>query len=145
MGDTYLSYVGVRVTDLNRSVEFYRGLFDLKEVSRGDGSGTGMGAMVLLRDELTGQKLELNYYPPGSPYAVPYVPGEGLDHVSFRVANLAEKLRELAERGIRPLRPTDPAEPAPGLKVSYVPDPDGNWIELWESGGPMPTTAPETY
>jgi len=63
----YLSYFGIRVTNLDRSLKFYTELFGLKEVARGDNRKLGGGIYVLLRDEKSGQKLELNSYPVKNP------------------------------------------------------------------------------
>ena len=145
MVESYLAYTGLRVTDLERSLKFYTGFFGLGEVARGDNSSGGGGVSVLLRDGFTGQKIELNYYPPGSKYSVPYVPGEGLDHVAFRVADLDAKLKQLAAAGFRPVRKGDPVEPMAGFRVAYLADPDGNWVELWQQPDPMPSVPPETY
>jgi len=145
MVETYLAYCGLRVTDLERSLNFYTGFFGLVEVARGDSSATGGGIAVLLRDPFTGQKLELNYYPPGSKYSVPYIPGEGLDHVAFRVTDLQAKLKQLAYEGYVPVRKGDPVEPAAGFHVAYMTDPDGNWVELWQQPEPIPNSPPETY
>ena len=148
----YLSYVGIRVRDLERSLRFYQDLFGLREVARGDNSKQGGGTYVLLRDSRSVQKLELNWYPGGSPYAVTYDPGEGLDHVAFRVEALEGFLRELAARGIERV-PIDPAlaEPAGArgtsswFHVEYVKDPDGNWVELFERSDPIGSTPPNAY
>jgi lactoylglutathione lyase len=145
MVESYLAYTGLRVTNLEQSLRFYAGLLGLSEVARSDNSGSGGGIAVLLRDPFTGQKIELNYYPPGSKYSVPYVPGEGLDHVAFRVAHLDRKLKEMEEEGYLPIRKGDPVEPAPGFRLAYVADPDGNWVELWQQPEPMPKSPPETY
>jgi len=40
----YLSYVGIRVRDLERSLRFYQDLFGLHEVARGDNSKQGAEA-----------------------------------------------------------------------------------------------------
>ncbi len=131
-----LRYFGIRVTDLDKSLRFYTELFGLKEVRRGDMStyGGGRGRWVLLRDEQTGQQLELNWYPKGSPYAVPYVPGEGLDHIGFEVDNVEEKFEEFLTKGVRP---TDIDPWASEGWQAYVEDPDGNWIELTQRTAPV--------
>ena len=126
----HLEYFGIRVTNLERSLKFYIELFGLKEVRRGDSSkyGGGRGTWVLLRDEKSGQQLELNWYPPGSQFSPPYVPGEGLDHIGFLVVNLNEKFRELVAKGVEvAIRPEET-----GDWNAYVKDPDGNWIELFK-------------
>jgi len=91
----------------------------------------------------------LNWYPSGSPYAVDYNPGEGLDHVALRVEDLPGFLRRLATQGIERV-PIDPslAEPAGArgtsswFHVEYIKDPDGNWIELFERSDPIGPTPP---
>ena len=72
----YLSYVGIRVRDIERSPRFYTSLYALREVSRDDNRPGGSGVYVLLREKRSGQKLELNWYPEGSP----------LRHASFSAA-----------------------------------------------------------
>ncbi len=122
-----LRYVGIRVTDLERSLRFYCGLLGLKQVRAG--TMHHGGRWVLLRDARTRQRLELNWYPPDSPYSVPYHPGEGLDHVGFHVADPPREFRRLVAAGAsRALAPEDRS----GVRgVYYVKDPDGNWVELF--------------
>jgi len=132
----YLSYTGIRVTNIEKSLEFYTKLLGLEEVARGDNSAIGGGTYVLLRDKNSGQKLELNYYPEGSPYASNYLPGEGLDHISFRVNNVAEIQRLLQDRGVEKvdlissLQEVQTAQSS--FHVGYMRDPDGNWIEFYD-------------
>jgi catechol 2,3-dioxygenase-like lactoylglutathione lyase family enzyme len=132
----YLSYTGIRVTDLEGSTRFYTGLFGLEEVARGNNSAIGGGIYVLLRDRNSGQKLELNYYPKESPYATPYLAGEGLDHISFRVDSVAETLAQLAKNGISKVDLIPSLQSLQGdrysFHVAYVKDPDGNWIEIYD-------------
>jgi lactoylglutathione lyase len=140
-GRAYLSYVGIRVTDLERSLRFYQELFGLEEVARGDNSKFGMGVFVLLRDKKSGQKLELNWYPKGSKYHVPYTVGEGLDHIAFCVDDIAEKFQQLVAKGATP---TD-FGPRPPRSYCYVKDPDGNWIELYQREKPVGKEIPKGY
>ncbi len=134
----YLSYTGLRVTDLDRSLRFYTELFGLKEIIRADVSYAGGGTAVLLRDPQSGQRLELNWYPKSSAYGGTYVTGEGLDHVAFYVDDVPAMLRKLKAYGVEQI-PIDPklAEPRPRTApdwflVQYVKDPDGNWVELYQ-------------
>ncbi len=134
----YFSYVGIRVTDLERSFKFYTELFRLQVVSRGDNGPRGEGAYALMRDANSGQKLELNWYPDSSPYAVAYVPGECLDHIAFRVEDVEETLRELATHDVEQIRIPPPlADLGQGVRVAYVKDPDGNWIWLYQNPRPI--------
>jgi len=149
----YLSYFGIRVTDLDRSVRFYTELLGLEEVARGDSSRAGGGRYVLLRDRNSGQKLELNWYSSGSPYATTYLAGEGLDHIAFRVNNLTETLKKLIAAGVETVEippalregNSGTAGASYSVKLAYVKDPDGNWIEFYEHSEPIPLSVPEGY
>jgi lactoylglutathione lyase len=130
-----LIYFGIRVTDLGRSLEFYTQGLGLEELRRG--RLPHGGRRVLLVDRGTAQRLELNWYPKGSPYAVPYVAGEGLDHLGYSTGHAADLARRLVEHGGKiALTPTDPL----GVRQNfYVEDPDGNWIELMGWGSTRST------
>ena len=129
----YLSYFGIRVTDLKRSIEFYTRKFGLKKVAEGDITKLGAGIYVLLRDKKSGQKLELNWYPSDSKYAVPYSPGEGLDHIAFRVKSVPRFVSKLRAGGVETVDlPASLARLPSGHRVAFAKDPDGNWIELYD-------------
>ncbi len=142
----YLSYFGIRVTNLDKSLQFYTELFGLTEVERGDNSSMGKGVYVLLRDPWSGQKLELNWYPPGSEFANPYEPGEGLDHLAFRVDDLPQFLDKLRRAWVEGTGGVADHVLPSGSRVAYVKDPDGNWLELYDHPSePLPTSPPEGY
>jgi catechol 2,3-dioxygenase-like lactoylglutathione lyase family enzyme len=125
-------------------LRFYTELFGLKEVARGDHRKYDAGLFVLLRDDKSGQKLELNWYPEDSVYAVPYVPGEGLDHIAFVVDDLKQTYNELLAKGVEP---TNIGPSTTSGWVAYVKDPDGNWIEIYQRGPSKPRedSIPEGY
>jgi len=140
----YMSYFGIRVTDLDRSLKFYTELFGLKEVERGDARSRkhGAGLYILLKDPTSGQKLELNWYPPNSTFATPYDPGEGLDHIAFSVEDLNGTYKDLVKKGVQ-LTEVNPA--ATDGWIAYLKDPDGNWIELYCRPAPVGGKIPEGY
>ncbi|MGA8302349.1 MAG: VOC family protein [Thermoplasmata archaeon] len=130
---TYLVYFGIRVTDIDRSLKFYTRVFGLKEVARGDNfKGSDHGLHVLLRDPSSGQKLELNWYPPGSEFAPTYEPGEALDHLAFQVEDLPRFLDALRSAGVDATDGSANHAHRSGARVAYIKDPDGNWIELYD-------------
>ena len=138
----YLSYFGIRVTNIPRSVKFYTKHFGLRPTKGGElpTEQPKEQTSVLLVDSRSNQRLELNYYPKGNPYAVPYVPGEGWDHLAFRVDDLTRFLESLAKDGVKPEKMAHfegPMMVTPNFRVSYIRDPDGNQIELYDtpSGG----------
>jgi len=123
-----MNYVGIRVMDLEHSMKFYIEVLGLKEVKRGDMTEHGRGLWVLLQDETTEEKLELDWYPKGSLFEVPYVAGEGVDHISFEVEDVLYSYEELISKGAEPTG-VGPKE-TDGWQAD-VKDPDGNWIELY--------------
>lgn len=126
-----LSYFGIRVTDLERSVAFYTGLLGLREVRRGDMSkyGGGRGSWVLLEDAESHQRLELNWYPPSSRYGGQYTPGDAIDHIAFMVDDVTASYNALVGSGVSATEIT-PAET--GGHQACLLDPDGNWIDLYD-------------
>lgn len=98
---TKFVYTGIRVKNLEESVNFYTKLFGMKEAGRNKFEIT-KGEVVALRCEENGLELELNYYEKGSEYDTPYNVGEGLDHLAFQVEDLA-KFKKRASRDIRSL------------------------------------------
>ncbi len=121
-----LSYVGIRVTDVDRSLRFYAEGLGLVERQRGTMSHGGQ--WVGLRDPRTGVELELNFYPPGSRFDTPYSPGEGLDHLGFDVDDARATVERLCALGGR-------VAVAPWLEearywIGFVEDPDGLWVEV---------------
>ncbi|MCI4352558.1 MAG: VOC family protein [Thermoplasmata archaeon] len=163
MADAWLSDIGIRVTNLERSIEFYSSLLDLVELKR---EADDDSAYVLLKDRRSGQRLELNWYSEASPFWAPYVAGEGLDHIEVRVRSVPEMLERLQARGVLPVNrklwvnpagveraTADPRvaqameqdvwTPASGHRIAYIPDPDGNLICLYDHpeepwDGPIP-------
>lgn len=121
-----LVYFGIRVTDPDRSVRFYSDGLGLRETGRGRMSHGGL--FIQLQDPNTMQQLELNWYPAGSPYDVPYSVGEGVDHLGFEVDDAPETYRRLLRLGgtsaIAPWLEQD------RLWIGFVRDPDGIWVEV---------------
>jgi catechol 2,3-dioxygenase-like lactoylglutathione lyase family enzyme len=97
MADAWLGDFGLRVTNLERSIAFYRQFLDIEELNRVVGTESGY---VLLRDRRSGQRMELNWYSEESPFAVPYSVGEGIDHLEIRVRSVPEMLERCKSLGI---------------------------------------------
>lgn len=136
-----LRYVGIRVTDLDRSVAFY--VQGLGLVERGRGSMSHGGQFVGLEDPTSQQALELNWYPPGHAYATPFVVGEGLDHIGVEVDDPRAVIDRLVGLGgeiaIAPW--VEHGRLGPYL-IGFVTDPDGHWIEVQGSVPAAPPYSP---
>jgi lactoylglutathione lyase len=120
------TYVGIRVTDLQKSIDFYTKILGMQVVGRGKIEQT-KGETVGLQSEKDGFVLELNYYEKNSPYNTKYTAGEGLDHLAFKVEDLDKALEEAKLSGYRTILKME----ASGGRWAYIEDPDGLWIELF--------------
>lgn len=118
-----LEYTGIRVRDIARSVRFYTEGLGLREERTGRMRAGGVWQE--LRDPVSGAMLELNYYP-GDP---PYREGDELDHLGFRVVDLDACVARLQALGGRLKIP--PFEEG-DMRLAFLSDPDGVWIELYE-------------
>jgi len=121
----HVDYVGLRATHLARSVRFLEKGLGLGELRRGT-MGHG-GIWVLLEDPTSHQRVELNWYPPGSPYATKFVPGEALDHLGVRVNSLPparKRLRAAGAKKVHEIRWRGE------VALEYWEGPDGLWVEL---------------
>ncbi len=120
------TYVGIRVKDLKKSVEFYTKLLGIKIKGRGKIDRT-KGETVGLESEEGGFVLELNYYERDSPYHDEYIVGEGLDHLAFKVEDLTKALEEARSFGHNPVLESK----TDGGHWAYIRDPNEIWIELF--------------
>ena len=75
-----LIYTGIRVKDMDKSIEFYTKILGMKVTGRTKIDST-KGETVGLVSEQGGHLLELNYYGKGSNFDTKYGVGEGLDAV----------------------------------------------------------------
>jgi catechol 2,3-dioxygenase-like lactoylglutathione lyase family enzyme len=116
-------YAGIRVRNLDRSLDFYKNVMGMKETRRGKmpHGGVYVGLRYLGHD----MELELNYYPPGNRFATRYVRGEELDHLGFVVSDPLKVFKRLVRAGATIALGPD----SKGTEL-YVKDPDGIWLEL---------------
>ncbi|HXY47101.1 MAG TPA: VOC family protein [Thermoplasmata archaeon] len=124
----YLDYAGIRVTNLAKSVRFVTKGLGLVEIRRGRMAHGGV--WVLFEDRTSHQLLELNWYPRGSRYATPFVAGEGLDHLGFRVNDLTTAGKRLVAAGARKV---EEIRWRGKVVLAYYEGPDRIWIELIDS------------
>ena len=122
------TYVGIRVIDLQKAIDFYSKLLGMKVVGRGKVEQT-RGETVAMASQEGGFVLELNHYERGSPHCTKYEVGEGLDHLAFGVVDLDKALKEAKSAGY----PTVLELKADGGRWAYIEDPNGIWIELFQA------------
>jgi lactoylglutathione lyase len=120
------TYVGIRVTDLERSIDFYTKILGMQVTGRGKIEQT-KGETVGLQSDKDGFVLEINHYEKDSPHNTKYNIGEGLDHLAFKVDDLDKALEEARKAGHRTVLQMK----VDGNRWAYIEDPDGIWIELF--------------
>jgi lactoylglutathione lyase len=128
-------FVAYRVTDLQRSLDFYTtlGYVDLGRVTFDDG-----GSLALLKfphEEVA--TLELVHRPD-----LGRVDVGGFDHLAIQVVDLRTTLEQLSGAGLEPGPLELPARDE-GPQTAWLTDPDGYRIELveWPPGHPDGITA----
>ncbi|MCI4334485.1 MAG: VOC family protein [Thermoplasmata archaeon] len=136
-GIPLVTYFGLRVTDFERSTLFYTTILGFEPVTPARVNAELHSRNVMLRHPRTGQQLELNWYPPGGQFGVPFVAGEALDHIGVRVPDVPRVLEKAHAIGCEPadLRPFRefPFHTGPnGIRLAYLLDPDGNQIEVYD-------------
>jgi len=121
------SYAGIRVKDMDRSIEFYTKLLGMKLMGRSR-IEIAKGEVASLVSEGRGFPLELNHYDEGSEYGTGYSAGEGLDHLAFRVDDLEKAIAEAKTMG----HPLVADIRSDSSRWVYIEDPNGIWIELFQ-------------
>jgi lactoylglutathione lyase len=127
-----------RVSDLERSLAFYRalGYTELGTVPFDDGSSL---VWLKLSDEPS-VSLELVHRPADGPVEI-----RGFEHLAIDVGTLGTTLDRLTAAGLEPGPPEFPAGPD-GPKTAWLVDPDGYRIELveWPADHPGKTATADT-
>jgi len=121
-----LIYTGIRVKDLEKSIEFYTNVLGMKVTGRTVIEAT-KGETVGLVSEDGGHLLELNHYPKGTRFQTSYAVGDGLDHLAFQVDDLNAALAEAKKAGY----PVILDMKTKTSRWTYIKDPNGIYIELF--------------
>ncbi len=118
-----------RITDVERSVAFYRAL-GFEEKRRMPIREEAINVFMGLPDDGDEPRLELTYNFGVDSYEL----GTGYGHIAIATGDLDGTLARLAELGIEPERPPYTVREG-GNRLTFVRDPDGYRIELIERAG----------
>ena len=121
-----LLHTRYRVTDLEKTVAFYKDVLGLKETRRHT-SGRG-SQLVFLRAPESNEEIELCKFDQSGPVVV----GPDLTHLAFEVDDLEEFAREAAAKGY-PLS-DGPHRHGKGGAIAFIDAPEGYEIELIQHG-----------
>jgi lactoylglutathione lyase len=119
-------YTGIRVKDLEKSINFYREALGFHVIFRAK-MIAHEGTYVQMRTPTGKQILELNYYPGTSKFYEEYLNGSELDHLGLYVSNVREQYKRLVELGCEPA--VEPFNQGSWV-LAFVKDPNSIWLEL---------------
>jgi lactoylglutathione lyase len=122
----------VRITDVEKSLDFYVNKLGLKEIRRMDNEG-GRYTLIFLAapgDESAQVELTYNWDPEA------YTGGRNFGHLAYAVDNIYETCERLMKGGVTINRP-----PRDG-RMAFVVSPDKISIELLQKDGSLPPQEP---
>ncbi|MGA2379710.1 MAG: VOC family protein [Spirochaetia bacterium] len=136
-----IDHVGIVVSDLNRSIDFYKNVLGLEVGEKWEfESGATLGPSMRLprkvvfikvdssRFELLDHAENMKVKPEGLTSAT-----VGINHIAFAVEEIHGYVSALQKKGIR--LSTGPVD-IKNLTVAFFEDPDGNMLELSEARKP---------
>jgi lactoylglutathione lyase len=121
-----LLHTRYRVDDLERTVNFYKGVLGLEEVRRHKSSRGS--ELVFLKTPGSEELIELCHFPAGGPVKVQ----PDLTHLAFEVDSLEEFGRHLARLGVK--YSDGPHMDAGGGGIAFIDAPEGYEVELIQMG-----------
>lgn len=122
----------LRVSDLDKSLEFYCEHLGLKQLERRDNEEARFSLIFLAADGDEEAQIELTYnWDPEE-----YGEGRNFGHIAYAVNNIYETCQKLMDAGITINRP-----PRDG-HMAFIRSPDNISIELLQRGKPLPAQEP---
>lgn len=113
-------HFNINVTDLDKSIDFYKKALGLTEIRRKE-SSNGSFILVYLGDGVSSFSLELTWL---KDHTQPYELGENESHLCIRVEGDYDKIREYhREMGCISYENHD-------MGLYFINDPDDYWIEI---------------
>lgn len=135
----HFDHVGLSVADLHAQAAWYCAAFDLAESSPFEVPSLGLrGTFVTGGTGLAIELLERVGSRPGIQAAdqAEALLTRGYGHVCLRVDDVDDVHARLLALGAAERMPPQ-AAPEPGVRMSFVSDPEGNLIELLDRAGPV--------
>lgn len=123
-----LAEVSIRVSDLERSADFYTRVLGLEDTTPADQAPDGPRLLRVAKTE-NGYSQSVNLFPAEGEIEAASA-SSPLHHLAFQVPRAAfeENERRLRELGYEPVRNDHPEVP---VRSMYIKDPDGYWIEVF--------------
>jgi catechol 2,3-dioxygenase-like lactoylglutathione lyase family enzyme len=134
-----LDHVGLSVGDLDAQTAWYGRVFGLVPSTPFEIPGIRLrGVFVIGADGLAIELLEREGSRPGlqAPDTATALLTRGYGHICLRVADVDATHAVALANGAEERMPPQ-ASPEPGVRMSFVSDPEGNLIELLDRAGPV--------
>jgi len=144
-------HTGITVDNIDRSIEFYRGVLDAELLYVGDSNTQGVplkkfqnvvgvkGARLRYAFLRVGDTLIelICYLSPRGSKRFPRHNNVGTPHIAFKVEDIDEAYSELAKRGAKPLSPpvvvrVKEGSWVKGWKFTYFRGPDDEYLEIFQ-------------
>ena len=135
----YLDHIGLSVANLDAQIAWYRDAFGFTESTPFEIPPLQLrGTFLIGTDGLAIELLEREGSRPGLQASDPptAILTRGYGHICLRVNDVDLLHARLLELGAVERMPPQPA-PQPGVRMSFVADPEGNLIELLDRRGPV--------
>lgn len=125
---TRITHVAIKVTNVDRTLEFYVNKLGFEEMFRLDRDDRLWIVYLRITDT---QYLEI--FPEGEGERAPGAERTGYNHLCLEVPDIHQAARELEAVGVERTRPV--VQGADGNWQTWIQDPDGHRIELMEMSG----------
>jgi lactoylglutathione lyase len=127
----------VRVTDIEKSLRFYRDALGLELLSRRDHEAGRYTLVFLAAPGDHSAQVELTYnWPAADGSSETYTGGRNFGHLAYAVDDIYAHCKRLMEHGVTINRP-----PRDG-RMAFVRSPDNISIELLQAGAALPPAEP---
>lgn len=117
----------LNVVDMDRSIGFYTEQLGLKLTSRREVKQNN-AEIAFLKDE-NDSAIELTHWRDKKTLTE----GDNFDHIAFAVDDVAAEIERLKKRGVAIAMEPFSLQGS-STKIAFIKDPDGNWLELIQSG-----------
>ena len=143
MTRSQMNHVGITVSDLDASIEFYGSMFGMETLVRADPSGeivertVGVPNAAMRLAILAGENgmIELiEYVRSAGEQRAPSTNDVGSAHVCFQVGDIEAAYQELMAKGARFVSPPSPPLDEGGTRIVFLSDPDGIPVEILQPG-----------
>ena len=121
--DFALRYTGIRVRNLDKALGFYLNVLGMELLAKIKSPHTN-GEFAHVKSKNSKHHIEINWYADEK-----YRSGDELDHIAFQVKDFDKALSYLKTKGYEPVYEIIETEHS---KWTYITDPDGIWIEIYQ-------------